>query len=352
MKYALTLVGPRKLTTTNIPGDLYPQKGEVLVEIDRISLCGSDYRLFNGDYAGQYKYPIVLGHEWSGKILEVGSNCSGIKLGDHVTGDCSCWCGYCINCTVDKNLCENIEKFGITIDGFARQIAVVPSKYLYVAPPNIPMDVLALTELFSVALKAIHRLGQPPTEPPRGYTLILGCGPLGMAIYVLLRNLYNWKRIKICDNVPQRLSFLKNVMNEPELIYKTLVDESEKKANNYKKIYAAHEYPIIFEAVGKPYALQIAIRLAAPNSTIICLGMSEPSTIDTLQITAKTLNIHGSIGGTGEFSKVLDFWGKNNNTAVAKSMISGTYSFKEATFAFEIGQRKAQSMKTQIRFKV
>src|SRR4030042_2443190 len=94
-----------------------PGEGQVLIRINNFNLCGSDLRIYEGAYSGPMRYPIYVGHEWAGKVEAVGEGGKHLRVGDHVTGDCSLWCGLCPYCARDKNLCEKIEKVGITRDG-------------------------------------------------------------------------------------------------------------------------------------------------------------------------------------------------------------------------------------------
>ena len=94
-----------------------PAEGEALLKMLYCGICGSDIHLFNGTYNGPHSYPMRFGHEWSGVVEAVGSEVTRVEVGDVVTGDCSRYCGACPSCEVDKNLCQHIEKFGITVDG-------------------------------------------------------------------------------------------------------------------------------------------------------------------------------------------------------------------------------------------
>ncbi len=171
----LTITAPQQLVLDEVEAtvDLPPE--HALVRVKVISLCGSDNKLFLGRYNGPAVYPIVFGHEWSGIVLEVNSKSEKIAVGDKVTGDCSRWCGACTNCDFDKNLCSNIEKFGITMNGFAQQLVVVPLQYLYKAPASLDLHVLAMAEFFAVAWHAIKKLRQhEQLEQIQPNTLIMG----------------------------------------------------------------------------------------------------------------------------------------------------------------------------------
>jgi threonine dehydrogenase-like Zn-dependent dehydrogenase len=280
--------------------------------------------------------------------VEVGPNVNSIRKGDRVTGDCSCWCGECPNCKEDKNLCQNIEKYGITKDGFSQQLKVVPAKYIYVSPPQIPHEVLALTECFAVALHAIHRLGRKFQEASSGRTLIIGSGPLGMAIFILLKCLYNWKQLKIYDVLLERIAHLQKIFSEERIGCSFDINKVSEN-NDYKTFYSQQDYSLIFEAVGKPEALQMAIDIAKPRGTIISLGFFPPSTLDFAKVVMKSLNIMGSIGGTGEFLSVLQFF--ERNIPIVRSLVTVRFPYKKAIEAFLAARDRKKNIKVQILFK-
>ena len=134
------------------------KKNEVLIKVTNIGLCGSDIHLFKGTYSGPFKYPMLFGHEWSGIVSKVGSNVKKVKPGDKVTGDCSRYCGACELCGVDKNLCENIEKFGITIDGASAEYIIRKEKYIYKAPQDLDLDLICLSEPIAVSAHLISKI--------------------------------------------------------------------------------------------------------------------------------------------------------------------------------------------------
>ena len=110
-----------------------PTGMQVLIRTHAVGLCGSDIGLYHGTYEGPKNYPLYFGHEWSGTVEAVGPDVTKVKPGDKVTGDCSIFCGECEFCTSagDKNLCQRIEKFGITVNGASRQHFLQDEKYVY-----------------------------------------------------------------------------------------------------------------------------------------------------------------------------------------------------------------------------
>ena len=341
----LTIAGPEKLEITELHEALIPKGDQVLVKVDRVSLCGSDYKLYNGKYGGPCNYPIQFGHEWSGTVTGIGDKVTSVKAGDRVTGDCSCWCGYCPNCKIDKNLCKNIKKFGITVDGFSSQMVLVPEKHLYVAPQSIPYKVLALTECFSVALHAIRALENKLEASSKGRTLVIGCGPIGMAVYLLLRLYYQWSKVEIYDTIPERLEMLQALL--PDMTVGNSISKLQMvDVLKYNEIYNMEGYDVIFEATGSPTAMNNAIEWANPFGSVITLSMYPQTTLNFSNVVLKALTIKGSIGGTGEFDDVIGFF--KDYADIVEAMVTSEYHYKDAQQAFDNGQNQARSIKVQI----
>ena len=345
---AVHIVRPGRLKISAVKEKSFRlRKGEALVEVRAVSLCGSDYSLFDGKYKGPHSYPIRFGHEWSGRVVSTGKGVTSVKRGDRVTGDCSRWCGRCANCARDKNVCRNIEKFGITIDGFSQQLVRVPEKYLYRAPSRIPYDVLALTECFSVALHAIHKLGKKPKEPPSGRTLVLGCGPIGAAVYTLLKRSFGWKRVDLYDVIPERSACLNDIF--PYGSKEKAPDAAKaRRGKECDDLHGSDKYALIFEATGSPQGLRAATGLAKAMGTIVDLSISAPAALDLKNITLKALTVIGSIGGTGEFPEVIRFFSKNS--PLISRFITAKFFYRDAAKAFKEGRNKRKNLKVQILF--
>ncbi|MGD8794094.1 MAG: alcohol dehydrogenase catalytic domain-containing protein, partial [Anaerolineae bacterium] len=112
--------------------DPAPGPKEVVLEIKACGVCGSDMHFYETDaedyilYPGLTKFPTILGHEFSGKVVEVGAEVELLKVGDMVTVEEMIWCGRCMPCRNGyPNHCTNLEEIGFTIPGaFANFIAV------------------------------------------------------------------------------------------------------------------------------------------------------------------------------------------------------------------------------------
>lgn len=321
---------------------------EVAIKINRVSLCGSDIKLYQGKYSGPCNYPLIFGHEWSGEVIGVSDGETEFCIGDYVTGDCSCWCGHCNKCKTDKNLCSNIEKFGITKDGYACEVAIVNKEYLYRSAKRLPHRVLALTECFAVALHSIKALGMN-SKDRSSKNLIIGCGAIGIATYLLLKYHYKFDSIYVCDNNEKRIDTIKKVLGDPKLlVYK---DEAITGSNgsSYTNAYDNNGFDCVFESSGTNDGLDIAIEVANPLGCISYIGLDGSGMLcNVKQVTMKALTIRGSIGGTGEFEEVIEFFESNLNRV--SKMITLEKDYLNAKDVFEEIISNTSNIKCQITF--
>ena len=163
-----------------------PADDELLIKVKYVGICGSDIHLYNGDYKAPHRYPLLLGHEWAGIVEKAGKNAKGFKEGDILTGDCSCFCGKCANCSVDKNMCEHLEKFGLTIDGATAEYIIRDVRHVYKAPKGSKIELVCLAEPLSVAARMIERIKSMTTDLKNKRVLIYGGGLTGTAALMLL----------------------------------------------------------------------------------------------------------------------------------------------------------------------
>ncbi len=174
--------------------DPTPGPKDVVIEVQACGVCGSDMHFYETDeddyilYPGLTKFPTILGHEFSGRVVEVGPEVEYLKVGDLVTAEEMIWCGRCIPCRNGyPNHCLNLEEIGFTIPGaFANYIAV-DEKFCWkidaiaerFGDEEKAFEVGALTEPTSVSYNAMfERAGG---FRPGHYVSVFGAGPIGLA---------------------------------------------------------------------------------------------------------------------------------------------------------------------------
>ena len=325
-----------------------PRENQVLIRIDNFTLCGSDLRIYEGTYSGPMKYPIFVGHEWAGKIEAIGRGVKNLKPGDHVTGDCSLWCGTCSYCLEDKNLCEKIEKVGMTRDGASRQFFLQEAKYVYPAD-QLDLQVLSLAEPLSVVCHAASAGERMIGSLTNRRILILGGGNMGLSLLMVLRKIYGCYNIELFDPISSRMGKATDLgAKRPSDIEFITQNRSASAQLSYKDFYSDLAYDLVFESTGSKEAFSNALEIVKPLGGIVVIGFVPPSEANLRLITLKALRISGTIGGTGEFPRVLEAMEKD--PGYFGKLATHRFHYSDYTKAFEAAMDKERSLKVQIYF--
>jgi threonine dehydrogenase-like Zn-dependent dehydrogenase len=173
---------------------------DVLIEVRACGVCGSDMHFYETDrqgyilYPGLTRFPTILGHEFSGKVIEVGKDVSSVKPGDMVTVEEMIWCGRCIPCRNGyPNHCTNLEEIGFTVPGALAKFIAIDEKFCWkidaiadrLGDEERAYEVGALTEPTCVSYNAMfERAGG---FRPGHYVAVFGAGSIGLAAAGLAR---------------------------------------------------------------------------------------------------------------------------------------------------------------------
>lgn len=304
---ALVLESPGSILLKKISlGSLQP--GNVIVRVRYAALCGSDIKLFQGNYTGPHHYPLIIGHEWVGEIVMVGEGVRDKwKVNDIVTGDCSIYCGECDFCALDRNHCSSVKKRGITVDGACSEYITIPAEYLYRCPSMDDIMPLALAEPLAVVVQGINSMGEATPKRIKK-ALVIGAGGIGiMGVFTLLDMAV--ERITVVDTAGEKLSVISS-FEYPN------VNTLEMNLGD-NKVDLGQDYDLVIEASGSEYALRKALDVLAPCGSLVCIGHQKKVELDFGIIIKKSLRIFGSIGGTGGFEQALRMIGKNRK-AISK----------------------------------
>ena len=187
---AIVVTAPRQVQMTQVEKPrLRPQ--DVLVKVRYAGICGTDIDIIKGEIDlvtdGRIRYPIRIGHEWSGIVEAVGEDVPDIRVGDRVVSETFVSCGGCPACRAgDYEHCRRFAAIG-TIDnpwpGAFAEYMCVPWYNIYPIPDGVPLDIAALAEPASIAYCAIRAVRPEPNEP----VLIIGTGAIGLAAAGILR---------------------------------------------------------------------------------------------------------------------------------------------------------------------
>jgi len=172
------------------------EAGEVLCRIKAVAICGTDPEIVNGTHLSRGwppQYPFILGHEWSGEVVEVGPGVTEFKIGDRVAGEAHKGCGICGNCTKGNyTLCLNYGKietghrhYGFTVPGANSEYNAYSIKSIHKIPNSLSNAHASLVDTAGVALHGIKLIG----VTPGGTVAVYGPGPIGLCAMQIARGL-------------------------------------------------------------------------------------------------------------------------------------------------------------------
>lgn len=238
-----------------------PQAGEVLVRVRMVGICGSDVPRVLGDAA--HYYPIVLGHEFSGEVVEVGADVKKVKKGDRVAGVPLIPCHKCVDCLRGNfSQCKHYTFVGSRIAGAFAEYVVLPEENVVPFDPSVSFEQGALFEPSTVGLHALECVQFRGGED----TAVLGGGTIGL-FTAQWAKIYGAKRVFVFDIDDDRLELAKklgadHVFNTREPDFKEKVMEAT----------AGRGFGYLFETAGVDATMKLAFELAGNKSKVCFVG--------------------------------------------------------------------------------
>lgn len=207
MKALLKCSGGPGLKLENVPA---PSIGinDVLIRVQATGICGTDLHIYQWDDWAQKTIPIplVIGHEFAGEIVEVGSNVTGFAPGEIVSGEGHVVCGRCRNCLAGRrHLCAHTEGIGVNRPGAFAEYIALPMTNIWRHAPAIPREVAAIFDPFG---NAVHTALSFPVLGED--VLITGAGPIGIMAAAVVRHA-GARYVVITDVNPYRLELVRKM---------------------------------------------------------------------------------------------------------------------------------------------
>lgn len=185
-----------------------PAINDVLIEVLRTGICGTDLHIYKWDAWAQKTIPVpmAVGHEFVGRIVEVGSNVTDFHVGDIVSGEGHVVCGRCRNCLAGRrHLCKDTLGVGVNRPGAFAEYLVLPMTNVWVHDPHIPRDVQSIFDPFGNAVHtalSFDLLGED--------VLVAGAGPIGIMAVAVARHA-GARYVVLTDVNPYRLQLGKQM---------------------------------------------------------------------------------------------------------------------------------------------
>jgi threonine 3-dehydrogenase len=262
---------------------------DVLIRVDRTGICGTDLHIEEWNEWAQQTVPVplVIGHEFVGAVVDVGSNVSDFQTGDVVSGEGHVVCGRCRNCMAGRrHLCADAKGIGVNRPGAFAELISLPMTNVWHHDPAIDRDVAAIFDPFG---NAVHTALQFPVLGED--VLITGAGPIGLMAAAVVRHA-GARHVVITDVNPYRLELARKMGVTVALDVRegTVTDTQA-------KLGMKEGFDVGLEMSGNPAALHDMLGNMAHGGRIAMLGLpDEPLTIDWNTVIFDQLTIRGVYG--------------------------------------------------------
>ncbi len=316
-----------------------PEAGEVTIRVERAGICGSDMHILHGSNPFA-RYPRVIGHEFAGQVMQVGSGVTCIAVGDRVVVDPVLPCGTCYPCRIGRpNVCGNLQVLGVHRDGGFRDHCNVPAASCVKLPADMPIEVATLAEPFAVAANVLSRTGIGAED----IVLIYGAGTVGLTVLQVAK--LHGARCIISDpdtaRLERALGFGADVVVDPRAasVADAVRDENDGLGPT-----------VVIDGAGIPALLLEACQVASPVGRIGLLGFSAaPCNISQQEIVKKELTLVGSRLNKQFLGPVVGWLAEGKLRPAA--MITQTFAAKDARAAFDLIERDpASTIKVHLDF--
>lgn len=270
------------------PGPLGPE--EVLVKNYSCGVCGTDVHIYHGEEgSAAVNPPVVLGHEFSGVVVEVGEKVTDLKAGDHVAIDPNIYCQQCIPCRMGKKQnCENLFALGVNVNGGFAEYAVCPASQCLKVREDLDFDVAAMAEPLACAIHGIDRAGIQPGQ----LVLVIGGGTIGL-LMVQLARLAGASTVILSEPIAMRREIGMEVGAD------AAIDPiHEDVAGRIKELTGRDGADVVIECVGKTFAVEQAFQVAGAGATVLLFSVPSvdaKAELPLFDVFKKELRILGSM---------------------------------------------------------
>ncbi|MBM0107102.1 L-threonine 3-dehydrogenase [Steroidobacter sp. S1-65] len=262
---------------------------DVMIRIKRTAICGTDMHIYNWDQWAQRTIPVpmAVGHEYSGEIVEVGSEVSGFAPGDRVSGEGHITCGYCRNCRAGRrHLCRNTFGVGVNRQGSFAEYLVIPAFNAFKLPPAIDDEIASILDPLGNAVHTALSFDVVGED-----VLITGAGPIGIMAAAIVRFI-GARNVVITDVNDYRLELARKMGATLALnVSRESLDDA------IKQLGMQEGFDVGLEMSGNASALRDMLRTMHHGGSVAMLGI--PSTevaIDWNDVILKGLTLKGIYG--------------------------------------------------------
>ena len=274
-----------------------PAEDQVLVRVRASSVCGTDVHLWDWNAWAEgrvRKIPLVLGHELSGEVVEVGRAVRSLSVGDHVSAETHIVDGTCYQCRTGRmHICENVQVLGVDHDGVFAEYAVLPELNAWKNDPTLAPEIASVQEPLGNAVHCL--LPEETDEDVAGKrVLITGCGPIGL-MAIAAAKAFGAETVVATEVNPLRAGLARKMGVD------TVLDpaaEGTRIAERVREACGGHGVDIALEMSGHPASLPLVFDALTAGGRVSLLGLFDgPASLDfDSAIVTKAAQVRGIFG--------------------------------------------------------
>ncbi|MFC6081257.1 alcohol dehydrogenase catalytic domain-containing protein [Sphaerisporangium aureirubrum] len=310
---AFVITGPARGGVQDVPPP-EARPGEVVVDVERVGVCGTDVELFGGEmsyqHTGQALYPLRIGHEWCGVVGAVGEGVDPSWLGRRVTGDTMLGCGHCDRCAAGRHhVCAERHEIGIRggRPGALAERLPVPVTALHSLPDSVDPVLGALVEPGANALRAVRGAALEKGER----LLVLGPGTIGLLAAQIAAA--QGAEVHLLGNTEPSLAFARSAGFPHVWTRETL---------------PSLRWDAVVDASNAPGLPALAADLVEPGRRVVYIGLSSgPSLADTRALVLKDVTAVGVLSGSGALAETIALYAAG--TVDPRPLVAGTVPLAE-----------------------
>jgi threonine dehydrogenase-like Zn-dependent dehydrogenase len=307
---AAVLHGPKDVRIDDVPDPVDPGPGEVALEVLRAAICGTD--------ASEWDHgpilctpPVVLGHEFVGRVVAVGEAVDSFSTGDRVVSGAGISCGRCRWCVDGRtNLCAEYRTLGLQVDGGLAEYVTSPAAICRLVPDGCDDDAAAMTQPLAVALHALSRVGQQPHEN----VAVIGAGGIGSFVVAGASHRAADGRVTAIDIDPDRLATARSLGAD------AVIDGSGRDLGELLlELSDGVGFDVVVEASGAPHAPGAALAGARRGGRVLLIGLhGSPRELDLTRTILREVDIFTTVAHVcdSDIPAALDLLARSDVAAV------------------------------------
>ncbi len=341
---ALVLKGKNKLAIEDFSMDEPLTPEDVRIQIKEVGICGSDVHYYLHGRIGDFvvEKPMVLGHEASGVVLDVGGNVRHLKVGDRVCmepgipspGSPAVFAG-----------CYNLDpavRFWATppIHGCMRETVVHPGAFTFKLPDSVSLEEGALVEPVAIGVYSANTAGIQPGD----IALVFGAGTIGI-VTALAALASGCSKVVLVDVKEKKLEIVRKSFSENIIC----VNSATQSIEDAISPLSSEGVDVVFEASGSPAVIGSFVRYLRPNGRAVMIGMpAAPAPFDVVAAQAKEIRVMHIFRYRNIYPRTIKMIA--SGTLNVRPLITHFYDFKDAIKAFDFAAAMPdEAIKTMVR---